>query len=228
MKKSGIYIIYNWTTDEFYIGSSVKLLGRFRTHLSELRGGKHGNYKIQAAFNRGDVLTWSIMDYCQADQTLDSENRYFTEYSPTLNIAKDASAPMLGRKHSEATLELYKGRVPWNVNIERTEEEKELMSVRRKEAVKNQSPETKARVLELRKAQVGYWNGKNIPEETKTKVRESHLKLTKTIVCVTTGIEYLCQNDAAKDLGIKQGHISEHLKGKRPNVKGYKFEYKKS
>lgn len=227
MKKSGIYIIYNWTKDEFYIGSSVDLFCRYRTHLSELRNKKHTNYKLQSSFNSGDILTWSQMYECSEVDTIHEENRCLIEYRPTINIAKDALAPMLGRKHSEKTLESLKGRTPWNVGVQRTDEEKQLMSVRRKEAAKNQSPEMKEHILHLRKGQTGYWKGKNIPEETKQKVRETHLKLTKSIVCLNTGTVYDCQNDAAKDLGIKQGHISEHLKGKRPHVKGYTFEYYK-
>lgn len=46
-----------------------------------------------------------ILEYCDKDETLKRENYYLKLLKPDYNTAKDALAPMLGRKHSAETLE---------------------------------------------------------------------------------------------------------------------------
>lgn len=44
-----------------------------------------------------------ILEYCERDQTLTRENYYLGLLKPEYNIATDALAPMLGRKHTVET-----------------------------------------------------------------------------------------------------------------------------
>jgi group I intron endonuclease len=47
---TGIYIIKNIINNKIYIGSSKNIENRFRKHLSALKGGRHINKHLQAAF----------------------------------------------------------------------------------------------------------------------------------------------------------------------------------
>lgn len=47
----------------------------------------------------------------------------------------------------------------------------------------------------------------------------------RPLLC-SNGQEYATQSDAAMALGVSQSNISEHMRGRRKNVKGYTFTYK--
>lgn len=49
---SGVYIIYSVSTEWCYIGETGNLKTRFGQHISRLRTGNHGNYKLQEVFNK--------------------------------------------------------------------------------------------------------------------------------------------------------------------------------
>lgn len=53
--------------------------------------------------------------------------------------------------------------------------------------------------------------------------RERQKKLSKPLLCVTNGKTYLSQNEAAKDLNISQGGISQVVNGTCKSYKGYVF-----
>jgi hypothetical protein len=48
----------------------------------------------------------------------------------------------------------------------------------------------------------------------------------RVIVCVSTGVEYNTQQEAAKANNINQGHLSQHLAGSCAHVKGLVFKFK--
>jgi len=45
----------------------------------------------------------TILEYCEPDKCLIREKHYWDILNPEYNIAKDPTAPMSGRKHSEET-----------------------------------------------------------------------------------------------------------------------------
>lgn len=221
---SGIYMIFNVITEQFYIGSSYNINYRKISHLSLLRKRKHFNFKLNKS-NLKDLI-FLVVEYCEVDLLLDRENFYIETLSPSLNISKCAASPMKGRKHSPETLQKLKGRKTWNKGIPRTEEEKLLMSKQRKKTFDRMTEEEYNNWRESRKHinHGKYWKDKNLPEDTKKLIREKHLQLTEKIVCVETGKIYDCQKDAAIDLNIRQGHISEQINGKRKTASGYTFK----
>lgn len=49
-KISGIYVIINRITNEFYIGETMDISNRWKQHLRELRNGTHANKRLQSDF----------------------------------------------------------------------------------------------------------------------------------------------------------------------------------
>lgn len=228
----GIYVILNSITGQRYIGSSSNIGKRFKEHKYLLLANKHPNYKMQKSFNNSRFGTFKYQVICKCSENLKIylEQQYITYSDPEFNIVTSniAGSPMQGRKHSQKTLDKMKGRETWNKGIPRTKEEKALMSIRRKEASDRQSKEDKEkhrkRSSEFLK-RVKPFKGKSHTEERRAQIRKGHVNRYAPIICNETKKIYEAQLDIAKDLKIKQGHISEHLNGKRSHIKGYTFKY---
>lgn len=105
---SGIYVIRNTVTGDFYIGSSVNLHQRLRLHRWRLRNDRHTNPRLQAAWAKhGEpAFIFDVICLLPRDQVRPTEQRLLNRLAglrECYNIALDASAPMMGRQHSAAT-----------------------------------------------------------------------------------------------------------------------------
>jgi hypothetical protein len=117
---SGIYKIVNTTTNECYVGQSVRVLKRISDHKCNLRKGTHTNPHLQRAFNKygENSFVFSIVAECESYDDLDiledaflKDEAYFDE-PVVYNVADFAKTPMRGRKHSSETIEKIRlGRV---------------------------------------------------------------------------------------------------------------------
>ena len=63
-------------------------------------------------------FSFEIIEYCEKAITLERENYYLKTLKPDYNVSVDAAAPMLGRKHTEETIEkLRQGGAPKKVQL---------------------------------------------------------------------------------------------------------------
>ena len=101
--KSGIYMWENNITGNKYIGSSNKLDRRLSEYYNINYLDKHSYMVINRSLlsNGYSNFTLKILEYCDSAILLERENYYFKLIVPEYNIAKDATSPMLGKKHSE-------------------------------------------------------------------------------------------------------------------------------
>ena len=85
--KSGIYKIVNNITLNIYIGSTSNLKQRKTDHFSSLRGNNHCNKKLQLEFNNYGFKNFEfiIVEYCEIEKLIETEQKYFDELKPTLN-----------------------------------------------------------------------------------------------------------------------------------------------
>lgn len=228
---TGIYLIINKLTNEYYLGSSSDdFHNRFRSHMYNLRKNKHHSYKLQKLYNRHglNILKFHILEYVEPSKCLEIEQFYLKNLNPKYNISKDANSPMKGRKHSDKTKIKMSGKIPWNVGIPRTEEEKALMSLRKKENYKKLTDDQKSQrsinYIKIMGDRLGKtFLGKHHNNSSKAKLRKAHINKNDLIVCNETGKIFEAQLDIARSMKLRQGHISEHLQGKRKNVKGFTF-----
>jgi group I intron endonuclease len=224
----GVYEIFNKITGDRYIGSSRNIRSRFNGHKGLLRSNKHHSKKLQLAFNhyKESAFEFRLISKCELALQFILEQFYLDSMLPFYNTAISVESPMKYRTHTVEVRKNMIGRKTWNKGVPRTEEEKAYMSYKRKLAASKQTPEQKEK---YRKRTTEYlktykpFKGKKHTEERKRLIRKGFTDRHGKIICNETGKIYEAQADAAKDLGIRQGHISEHLKGKRKTASKYTF-----
>jgi len=107
MAKTGIYEIVNLANGKRYVGSAVKFSQRWHKHRSMLRRGVHGNYLLQAAWDKHgeDGFAFRIIEVCEKPQLLVREQIHI-DHGCDYNLAPVAGSP-LGVKHTDATRQKF-------------------------------------------------------------------------------------------------------------------------
>jgi len=103
---SGIYKITNLKNNKIYIGSSININRRIVEHKRKLRKNIHHSPKLQNAYNKygSENFHFESIEFCERNNLINRENYYLKILNPEYNISLDASAPMMGRKHSKSTI----------------------------------------------------------------------------------------------------------------------------
>jgi group I intron endonuclease len=115
--QSGIYEIVNTVNGKRYIGSARELKTRWRRHRWELRGCRHGNEKLQRAWNKYGEGAFKFLPIlmCQPSMLLFYEQQLLDKVKPEYNIAVRAGAPTAGTKltslHKERIGAAHKGKI---------------------------------------------------------------------------------------------------------------------
>jgi len=105
-----VYQILNKVNGKSYIGSTVNLVSRKSTHFLALKNNKHHSEILQRAYNKYGLesFVFNILEECTRENKQELEQLYLDIYKPEYNTSKSAKCPMLGRKHSEKTIALFK------------------------------------------------------------------------------------------------------------------------
>lgn len=77
-----VYKIVNTANNKVYIGSTKDFNTRKRNHLSQLKNNKHGNWKLQNAWNKygEDNFKFKIIEKCELDERIEREQHYMDMY----------------------------------------------------------------------------------------------------------------------------------------------------
>ena len=81
----GIYGIKNLTKNKWYIGQSIDVEKRVRSHFNRLNKGNHCSEKLQEDYDNGDDFEAVILEECEIDKLDDMEVRYIEEYDSMKN-----------------------------------------------------------------------------------------------------------------------------------------------
>lgn len=81
-KKCGVYKITNDVTGKFYIGSSIDINKRWKTHIHASKNPKYNHLELYKDFNEYgiDSFTFEIIEECTAEERHDKEYEYIKEY----------------------------------------------------------------------------------------------------------------------------------------------------
>lgn len=87
---TGIYLICNKNTEDFYIGSSVDMCKRSEQHLKGLCNGSHHSYLLQEAFNGYgmDSFNFFVLMHTKLEDLQNIEGVFIDFLNPRYNIAR--------------------------------------------------------------------------------------------------------------------------------------------
>ena len=121
MHKSCIYLLYNKTTGNRYIGATNNLNRRKMHHLSELRNNKHGNRLLQTDFDEygEDSFEFVALRYCSKRELFRVEQQFLEWCNPEYNIVdhenpfsdlfyKNTRSEETNKKRSESLKKFHK------------------------------------------------------------------------------------------------------------------------
>lgn len=99
-----VYKIENIITNDLYVGSTVNFRDRKWRHFSDLSKGKHHSIILQRAYDKygKENFEISVLEECNRDNLIDTENKYLTKLEPKYNICRIANST-LGYKVTEET-----------------------------------------------------------------------------------------------------------------------------
>lgn len=78
----GVYCILNTITGKKYIGSSLNIKARLRSHYSELLHNKHDNSHLQRSYNKYGVeyFIWGVIEFCESHLAVEREQYYLNSF----------------------------------------------------------------------------------------------------------------------------------------------------
>nr|YP_010846173.1 GIY-YIG homing endonuclease [Cyathus stercoreus]WEV87360.1 GIY-YIG homing endonuclease [Cyathus stercoreus] len=147
--KAGVYMFFNLTNGNYYIGSSVNLAIKFRVQMSYV---KSVNLPLPLAINKygPNNFVFLILQYCKKDVDIcvGLEQHYIDLYKPKYNILKIAGS-FQGFKHSPETIsklkKLHAGKLHPRFNTKVSEQQKLLTSLALKKYLLEQGHHNKGK-----------------------------------------------------------------------------------
>lgn len=163
-----------WCGPYFYQGSSKDMEGRLKGHLKSLSKGKHGNPKMQAAFNKYGMQDERFLVVCAENlrtvyeqDYIDANwgDPYYINLNPNADAPNNYGTKNKGRVH---TAEHRANNAAARLGSKHSEETKAKMSASRKgKSLGPKSEETKAKISAAKK-------GSTHTEATKAKMSATH------------------------------------------------------
>ena len=233
--KAVVYKIVNLTDAKFYVGGTVKIKDRFRTHRRKLRNGTHHCRHLQHAWNRDGEgsFVFRVVAVVEDPGELHAVEQVFLDEhhgSPKCyNHARHTDSSTRGVKHtavhrksiSDALKRYYSENAHPGRGIKRPEETRALMrqnragipvSEEKKEKLrqanlgKRASAETRAKLSAIRKGRV--------------KSQEHIAKYNKAIIEVVSGEVFSSLKEDKERFGMSPGMLAKALSADRPLTKG--------
>lgn len=168
-----IYRIFNVITEQFYIGSALKVKRRRWEHWDSLKKNKHHCVGLQTAWNQygEDAFEFEIIEEIPDDEALRIEDAYLVQFAGQDRCYNTALTTMYppsvsvetGAKISATLRRLYSNNPKAHPRLG-----------------KMHSEETKAKISDAKKANpTKYWEGKERSEETKAKISQAQKGVPK-------------------------------------------------
>jgi len=140
-----------WIGERFYQGSTNDVAIRMAAHRYELRAGKHTNPIMQNAWNKYQTFEWQILYECEDRDTALAHEQACLDINvddpQCMNIARQASSGMAGRRHTDATKEKLR-----QANLGKRMSAKSRSKVSRALRKRTRKPETGRRISAALKA----------------------------------------------------------------------------
>lgn len=197
VKRCGVYQLRNIETNKVYIGSSINLADRLKTHFRDLRLNRHDNPKLQHVYNKygKDKIIYEIIEFCESNLRFEIEQYWINKFFYTelcLNLNPIASHP------------------PNLTGVKRVFSQKHKENLTKSIRERCKDPEYRKRMSEIR-------IGKHLGAE--------HAN-AKAVVCLETGFEYGGIAEASRKSGCSRSGISSCCLKQNKQVDGLHWLYK--
>lgn len=222
MKICAIYIITNAVNGRQYVGSSVDVQGRWRTHARTLDNGTHHNRKLLRAWEKdgASCFQFEVLETVPEPNLLISREQFYMDtLKPWYNVAPRADSSLGVKRSSETRAKISQAKT----GVTHTEETRRKMSEthrrsdlreasRRQGAENMKSMTPQARAENLKKAQAARAKTfYQVSEETRHKLSEALKGRTPSDRCLAAAAEH---NRSRIRSDEARANISEALKGR--------------
>ena len=202
MKTSGVYGWYNLESGKWYVGSSIDIWGRFKTHIHDLKAGTHTGPKFLRAWIKYGEKAWIcvVLEECppEREKLLEREQwwiDHFDAYVSGYNSLRKAGSH-LGYKQSAETVAKRVATRRARNNYGHSEETKKRigdiqrgkpkgpMSEKQKEllsAIRKQNPWSPERLIQLSEGM----RNRIYTEEMRKNISKAHRGWVMTDSCKT-------------------------------------------
>lgn len=244
----GIYEIVNKANGKKYIGQSIDIYGRFKSHKNHLCKGTSNSTLLQRAWNKygEDCFEFRVLEKCDED-CLDERERCYIALFDTTNNGYNVESGGNSNKHlSQETRDKLSAA---HIGKSLTQETRNKMSTSRigdknpmygkhhteetKEKIrKNNMGKTGHEISEYQKQRCRESNiGRIVSQETRDKLSKSKIgntpynKNLTEVYCVELNVIFENAADASKQLNISSYGILECCRGNRHTCGGYHWKY---
>lgn len=162
LKSAGIYKITNLATGKIYVGSSKKLIQRYKSHCRDLKRGCHRNEYLQHSYSKhgSEFFIFEIVEIIEDVASLTIVEQHYIDSLDCCNkgigynISPRADRPGVLAEESRRKISEYRKANPWTpeqieksriarIGKKHTEEHKKLISEGCKKTFKNMTDDQK-------------------------------------------------------------------------------------
>lgn len=219
-KICGIYCIENINNNKKYIGQSVNIYKRWKSHKRELNQHKHVNNYLQRAWDKygEDCFKFYILEVCDILQLDELEVKYIEQFDTT--DIKSGYNLNVGGNGNPSPNECVRQKM--------RENHADVSGENNPNYGKHMSDDIKQKMIANRntpkgKNHVNY--GKTFSEETKAKMRANHANFSgsnhphcRSVYCPELDREFWGAKEVELEFGIDASYIAACLRGRQKSA----------
>ena len=233
--KAVVYKIINLTNAKFYVGSTVKIKDRFRTHRRKLRNNIHHCRHLQNAWNRDgeENFVFRVVAVVENPDELHAvEQTFLDEHhgSPQCyNHARYTGNSTRGVRHADThrraisagLKRYYAENAHPDLGATRSEETRALMRKNRAGIPVSEEHKEKLRQANLGKRASAKTRAKlSAIHKGRVKSQEHIAKYNKAVIEVVSGEVFASLKEVKERFGMSPGTLAKALAADKPLIKG--------